>query len=201
VQYDTSLADGFLSVPQPSTGTIKGDILKFSDGDFSTRNDDCLNNSQLAATGAWSGWVRWQGGKPTETRELNGTLLLRESLGYNDQSEWEKGLDGTPSDPWCDTRNLYLADPKTGEEYTFTTSSIGGRRAVEELCRQIANIRTAHPRACPIVELNSEKMKTRFGMKSKPRFNVVNWIGLNEKPVTQKLPPASEVFNDDIPFD
>src|SRR5262245_48953245 len=77
--------------------------------------------------------------------------------------------------------NLYLVDQVTGEDYTFSTSSIGGRRAVEDLCRQIRNIRTSHPRACPVVELKTEKMKTRFGLKPKPKFQVISWVGTSER--------------------
>jgi hypothetical protein len=199
VQYDAS-TDGFLSVPQTAGGTIRGSILKFSDGEYTTRNGDCLNNFRLVAVGAWTGWVRWSGGKPAETIETTGPHPLRDELGWFDESQWESGLDGSPADPWRDTRNLYLVNQETGEEFTFSTMSFGGRRAVEDLVRQISNIRTAHPRACPIVELHSEKMKTRFGMKQKPKFSVVGWTGTGDKPVQQKLPPATEIIDDDIPF-
>jgi hypothetical protein len=49
------------------------------------------------------------------------------------------------------------------------------------------------------VELSTEKMKTQFGLKPKPKFKVVNWIGLSERRVTPKLLPATEILDDGLP--
>jgi hypothetical protein len=58
IQYDSGPKDGFLSVPQTAGGTTRGSIVKFSDGEYTARNER-LNNRQFVAVGAWTGWVRW----------------------------------------------------------------------------------------------------------------------------------------------
>jgi hypothetical protein len=75
----------------------------------------------------------------------------RESLGDLDQSKWEKGLDGLPSDPWTQQMYLPLADLETKELFTFVTSSRSGRRAVGNLLRSYDRLRKAKLGHVPIV--------------------------------------------------
>jgi hypothetical protein len=119
-----------------------------------------------------------------------------------DKSKWEIGLNGEPADPWVDSRYLYLANAHDGSEYTFVTSSAGGRKAVSDLKGQIANIRYSHPTAIPVVKLDVEKWKTRFGLKPKPLFRVVDWKragGGNETIKQIAAPTALAKFADDTP--
>ena len=122
---------------------------------------------------------------------------------------WPPGLNDEPSDPWRDTRYLRLMDPKTGADYTFTTDSYGGRRAVGDLKSQIANVRSVHPVALPIVQLTSTMMPTKFGQKPRPDFKIVDWRGFREttpprdagKPTGKIASPAkADDMDDEIPF-
>jgi len=66
VQYDEP-QDGFMSVPQSGNSAIRGSILKFSSGEYST-SSAVMNGRTLVVAGAWTGWIRWEDGKPTETK-------------------------------------------------------------------------------------------------------------------------------------
>lgn len=99
---------------------------------------------------------------------------------------------------------MYLVDPQTAEEFTFSTSSLGGREI--NLAGQIKRVRGKHPDAVPLVELGAAPMKTKFGRKSKPVLKVVDWLNMAPAVVIEqpgrRLPPpaAANDLNDDIPF-
>jgi len=84
------------------------------------------------------GWIKFMGkGNPPERKQGNlfdGFVPPdRETLGDTDESEWEVGLSGKPADPWQFQLLLPLQHVETGELYVFNTSSITGRRAVDNL--------------------------------------------------------------------
>lgn len=197
-----STGDGWSAVPSTGSSSIRGKLLKFTNGEFLI-GEEAVNGRELVAVGALTAWVRWAGGRPSEMREtLPGQPHpRREELGELDAAAWEKGLDGNPSDPWRDSRNLFLVDPATGAEFTFATSSWGGRSAIEDLARQIGNVRAAHPKAAPIVKLAVEKMKTRFGLKPKPLFEIVGWKGVDgPAQVAEPAPNLAATLDDDLPW-
>jgi hypothetical protein len=171
---------GWDAVPDRDSGMIHGRIIKFADGYYTiSESTEPANGRVLVVAGVVPAWVKWRDGKPVEHRITQSRMPHpeREDLPDLDQNDWPAGLDGQPADPWQDTRYLYLADPQTGEEFTFTTSSWGGRRAIADLRNQIANIRYANQGAIPVIRLDTDKMKTRFGLKPKPLFTVVAWRG------------------------
>jgi len=101
---------------------------------------------------------------------------------------------------------VYLVDPQTAEEFTFSTSSLGGRDCVINLAGQIKRMRGKHPDAVPLVKLGAAPMKTKFGRKSKPVLKVVDWLNTVPAVVIEQpgrrlsLPQAANDLNDDIPF-
>ena len=156
--------DGWSSVPASSSSTIRGHLVKFKQGEYLS-GEHALNDREFVAIGVLTYWTRWENGKPDKvlvTEEAQ-AHPRRELLGDLDEFKWPVDRNGEPSDVWCDSRNLYLCDPRTAEEYTFTTSSVVGRLAVSDLKRQIGTVRTAHPRAVPVVRLGVERMKTKYG--------------------------------------
>jgi hypothetical protein len=184
----TSPRDGWDTVPK-SESDILGILAKFREGEIFARDSgDVLNGLKYVVTGVLAAWLKWAGGEIVDRRvtQPGQHHPKRDELPDQDEKLWEPGLDGDPADPWKNTRYLYLVDQKTAETVTFVTDSIGGRSAVSALRDQITNMRAAHPRAMPIVQLGSEKMKTRrFGVRSKPSFRVTGWInGADEAPAT-----------------
>jgi hypothetical protein len=158
---------------------IRGTLLKFADWRWSAGKEasPVKDGTKLVAVGTLALWQRWENGKPVEiiVRQPGKRLPDRDELGHLDESQWEKGPDGEPKDPWQNTRLVYLVDPRTAEAFTFSTSSWGGRGAVTDLGDQIARMRSVYPDAVPVVELRSAEMPTKFGRKSKPVFKVVSW--------------------------
>jgi hypothetical protein len=169
--------DGWDAVPASDGGIIHGDLVRFTDGHFPiNKSSEPADGREMAVVGVVTLWIKWVGNKPDHRVTQPGQRHPdRDELGDLDPEAWQAGLDGKPKDPLEDSRYLYLVDPYTGEELTFTTASAGGRKAIADLKNQIANVRHAHPAAIPIVRLESGTWKTRFGPKPKPLFRVVGW--------------------------
>jgi len=179
-----------------SERVIKGTRLKFNDRHWTKGKEgtEVEKGTALAALSTTAALVKWANGKPIEyrMRQPGGRLPEREELGDLDECQWEVGPDGNPKDPWQNTRFVYLVDPTTAEAYTFSTSSWGGRQAVADLADQIQRMRCGRPGAVPIVELDVAPMPTKFGIKSKPFFKVIDWHGGEPRAID---PPGGEPGN------
>lgn len=195
---------GWEAVPQRE----KQARAKYSDGEWTGPGGDRINGAQYAAVGVETSWIRWEDKRPVErlVTRPGQRHPHRDELGHDDESKWERGPGGGPSDPWRDSREVKLVDPKTGAELIYSTSTFGGRDAVALLSQQIGNVRVVHPTATPIIELDSEKVSTKYGMKPQPRLTVVGWVG---RPVEEKLLEIeadeglkrySDKLDDEIPF-
>ena len=206
--------DGFSVAEKGGSNLIVGKMVKFTiDGKYKVDKADILpDNTRLVAIDVTTAWVRWDEEKPSEHRITQPGLIHPERTDLPDQDEatWQPGLNGEPADPWRDTRYLRLIDPRTGQDLTFVTDSVGGRKAVGELKSQITNVRFAHPGAVPVVQLGSTMMKTSFGLKPRPEFKVVGWRNKNNaaaqltyvsqsKAAEQKPTELEPPFNDQIP--
>jgi hypothetical protein len=172
-------SDGWDAVPETSFGLIRGRITLYNINtkDYLVDKQTVMNGRVLVVVGVVTAWVRWDDKKPREHRITAPGQRHpdRDELSHFNKELWEIGIDGKPLDPWRDTRYLYLIDPQTGEEFTFVTSIIRGHVAISELSRQIANARSAHPGAVPVVQLDSGPWQTQYGMQSRPCFTVVGW--------------------------
>jgi hypothetical protein len=214
--------DGFDNVPLDDSGFIRGELFKFKTGEFLLGNT-VLNGQHFIVTGVLVAWVEWRDNKPTyHVTEANKRHPERDEWGDLDPAEWPPGLDGDPADPFRDTRHLFLLD-RQAREYTFVTSSWGGKKAIGTLTAQIRNMRSmspAHAEARPVIELAADKFNSpKFGQIWKPLLSVVEWVSLTggklqlraEPPrLDQKPEPKSEAMSapidhkteldDDIPF-
>ena len=200
--------DGFAVQENSGASMIVGRMLKFIDGRFTVDKTETLPaNTTLVAVSAVTVWVHWENNRPVEHRvtQPGQSHPYRDDLPDQDQTRWPLGLNNEPSDPWRDTRYLHLIDPNTGADFTFISDSFGGRRAVGDLKQQIANVRSAHPAAVPLVQLASTMMKTRFGQKPRPDFKIVGWRGKQDDVAATRagkvaVIPGGDDMDDDIPF-
>jgi hypothetical protein len=94
---------------------------------------------------------------------------------FVEEETWPIGLDGKPQHPWRYTLFVYLLDAATGETFTFSSNSAGGRIGVNELTSQIKYMRNMKPGAVPIVALESRNFPTKFGKKQRPFFKIEGW--------------------------
>jgi hypothetical protein len=195
--------DGFAVEEKSGESLICGKMIKFAEGNYTIDKVETLpGDTQLIALAMATVWVHWEAGKPADHRITCAGEAHpdRNDLPDQDESLWPPGLNDQPQDPWKDTRYVHLIDPKTGSDYTFITDSIGGRRAVSELRRQIGNMRAMYPAAVPIVMFGRAEMKTRFGKKLRPDFKVVAWRNGQPQQAPQAQPPKAVDMDDDIPF-
>jgi len=178
---------------------IEGELLRWDNNQWSFGKGKMpiTNGKELAALSSKAVFKRWENGKPVEfVSEIDGHYPKRHELGYDDESKWEPGPGGEPSDPWQNSREVLLIDPHTCAVYTFCTASAGGRSAVDDLKNAVRNARRLRPGVVPLISLESQAMPTRYGMKSKPYLKVVDW-SIPGAEVTALAPPDD--LNDTIP--
>ena len=163
-----------------------GTFIKFSkDGKFIKTIDDeeipvgtemvCVYDQTQA------GFIKFIGkGNPPERRMgsiFDGFMPpKREELGDTDESLWERDLSDRPADPWQHQMMLPLQNAETGELFIFGTSSITGRRAVNNLLAYCDRMRVKEPDVYPVVKLQVSGFQhrdDRIGWVKTPAFAVV----------------------------
>src|SRR5215472_2813691 len=219
----TGWADSIEGVERPEgAGLIQGTLLKFSNtAQWVTRDEDEISSDlELIAVDVQRVVQKWQDGLPAETRILEPGEKFPDLEALNaavPQSEWVEGPDGKLRGPWQAQHILYLLDPATMDKYTFPTGTVGGRIAIGDLRDKLVWMRrTQGPNVYPVVTLSDKHMKTRFGSRPRPHFNIVKWTRLGGEggavealpaptsaPTLQPVqePSLSEEFNDSLPDD
>jgi len=125
----------------------------------------------------------------------------RSALGDGDETQWEPGLSGAPTDPWAHQTLLVLQNTETRELYTFATTSQTGRRAVGNLLKHYDRMRRVSTDELPVVRLKSggfNHRDDRIGWVSLPVFAIVG-----RAPRDRAARPDTSVaadMNDEIPF-
>jgi hypothetical protein len=128
------------------------------------------------------------------------------------QDQWEEGISGKRP-PWQLNDVVYLLSVQDATKFTFINSTVGARIAAARLLDRVDSMQMMKgPNVIPIVTLGSRPMKTAFGQKLRPHFEIVDWRDLG--PATPALPQAptpqlgkpvsestvSEKLSDGIPF-
>jgi hypothetical protein len=190
-------------------------LLKFVKGKYKAHEDEVLLGTQYVAHANQLTycWIKFVDKKVVERRHGRAVDKWvppeRQELGDTDQSKWEIGLDGKAKDPWSFQRLIPFEHMESGEVVIFTTSSIGGEIATNELCRAYAHrLKRNGSRALPIVRLASKDMPTNaFGNVPRPHFEVDGWedvpaSGDDTPPAAHgdDTLPAADEMNDAIPF-
>jgi hypothetical protein len=155
------------------------------------------------------GRIRFNGpGEPPDYRMgllYDGFIMPpRKTLGDDDPDKWEIGLDGKPADPGQHFIYLVLQRVDTGELFTYTTSSITGRRAVGNLLRHYDRMLKTHPDSYPVVRLKTggfNHRDERVGWVQVPVFAVVGRTP-KDGAAMPDIPPSPPVndMDDQIPF-
>jgi hypothetical protein len=204
--------DGF-NVQERSSSFIIGGMIKYHIHAYTLNKTEPLSlGTILAVIRIVTCWVKWWDQQPVEHRVTKSGQVhpQPDDMPDRDSKFWQLGLDsGKPTDPWKDTRYVYLIDPQTGRDFTFVTDSYGGRMAVGELKSAIRNVHIVRPGALAVIKLGTGTFKSRkFGLVPRPVFEIVEYRGgeLKEAPVqlsdqskpAEKLTLAQEL-NDEIP--
>jgi hypothetical protein len=177
-----------------SAGDLYGELLKFS-GKTGTwtagaQGIEIPLGTQLIAIvpEMLAGFVKWKDGELIEqalvpVTENYDPQALRLSLGDTDRSKWPAGDNGQPEDLWREAAYLPMKNLKTGAEYTYSTSSLGGCRAIKKLVATYAWQIRAAPEATAnhlqVVELGARAYQhpdRKRGTIYNPVLLGVDWV-------------------------
>jgi len=183
-------------------------LLKFKKGAYECDNEVVPWGTEYIAhcVGWTKAWIKFVDQKVVDRkmyRVADGRKAPdREELDDNDQSKWPAGPNGQPSDPWV-YQYLLPMENKAGDLVVFVTSSIGGKRAVADLCKSYSR-RTSRTGISeqPVIKLSGATMPTRmFGDVPRPSFEIIGWDSQKEGIRTVKAPDTlKEEMDDEIPF-
>jgi hypothetical protein len=190
--------DGF-SGSLASGRLIKGTLARWTDSTHWVDRDGLALPSPLLVVAINEVLQMWKGGKATVIPdkplpvpdELNAAIPVR---------EWEIGPDEKPRPPWQHVIVVYFVDLATGAFYTYAAPTVGAHIAYDALKESVITMRALRGTKCmPLVNLSERPMKTKFGMKVRPHFEIVGWKTPGEdgkavqaKPTPQLTGPAAE---------
>ncbi|HZZ21489.1 MAG TPA: hypothetical protein VFE60_02440 [Roseiarcus sp.] len=170
---------------------VRGMLLTWNDAQHWRDRDGLEPPERLLVTGVGTALQRWLGGKPQvivdkplpDPDDLNAAIPA---------SEWERGVDGQPRKPWAHVVIVYGVDIAVGAPYTFISATTGAHIAFDRLMDAVQGMRMLRgDNVLPVVELGERPMKTKFGDKSRPSFNIISW----KEPVSsalEELEPESQ---------
>jgi hypothetical protein len=168
-------------------------LLRFKEGKFLIREDQIgLGREYIAYPMEWCrGWVCWKDGQIVAhhmVRVVDETeRVMRADLGDLDESKW---ID--EKDPWQPQNVLPLQAVETDQYVIFTTSSVGGRIAIEELINLVGRAyKSGKQSGMPVIALATKPFHTQYGERPRPFFPVLRY---------HDLPPIKDEMNDDLPF-
>lgn len=195
-------------------------LLKFKKGVYVCDGEDVPLGSQYVAhcVGWTKCWIKFHDGKVVERRTypvITGKVppdreqldeLALDSTGAplpaDHQPGWEPGLDGRPADPWV-YQHLLPLENEQNELVLFVTSSVGGKRAVADLCKTYAR-RTSRigNSEQPVIKLSKAIMPSKkFGDVPRPDFEIVGWDTRREGIRTVNAPDTlRDEMDDEIPY-
>jgi hypothetical protein len=168
--------DGFDSTFNSRSGDInKGTLLKWTDAGGWIDRDGLTPPPGLLVLGVDTALQMWKENHPKHIRdkplpdpeELNAAIP---------KSEWEKGMDGQLRKPWSHIIVVYVVNPHTGEIYTYTSPTVGAHIAFDALREAVVTMRALRgQRVMPVINLSEKPMKTNFGMRKRPHFEIIGW--------------------------
>jgi hypothetical protein len=109
------------------------------------------------------------------------------------ESEWEMGPDGNPQRPYSVWHAVYLLNPLKATLYSYLNNTVGASIAVGRLESSLTWMRAMRGNNIfPVIQLADAPMKTRFGMKRRPHFEIVEWreLGGASAPQLEHKPQA-----------
>jgi hypothetical protein len=171
---------------------LKGTGVKWTDTEHWMGRDGRTPPSPLLVIAINEILQRWKDGKAEiinekplpDPAQLNSTIPT---------AEWEHGNDNTPRPPWAHVVVVYFVNLATGEFFTYAAATSGGHIAYDAFKEAVITMRALRgARVMPIVNLSERPMKTKFGMKRRPHFEIIAWKtpGDHSKAVPVKpMPP------------
>lgn|SRR5215472_5893138 len=185
-------------------------LLKFKKGVYYIGGDEVPMGTELVAhcIGWTRCWIKFENQQVVDRkmyRVAEGRRAPdREELDSKEPSMWPMGPNGQPSDPWVYQYLLPMENTQNGDVYIFVTSSIGGKRAIADLCKAYSRrvARTGRSEQ-PLIKLSKAVMPTRmYGDVPRPSFEIIGWTGDADAGIREVKPPDTlkAELDDEIPF-
>jgi hypothetical protein len=190
--------EGDNSTQQPQ-GLIRGNHLKFgATAQWERREGETIGpDVKLIVTDIKRAVLKWGPNKNDrpETTIIPPGEPFPDVEAMNEavpKDQWRQGPAGLQG-PYQSQQAVVLLEPRSMEEFTFTTSSIGGFICVRELVDKVKTMRRYRGPVSPIVTLGDVPMRTRFGERRRPHFNIVDWVRMEGggEPQQPALPAPS----------
>jgi hypothetical protein len=205
--------DGYNDVDDDDDRRIQGGILKFTSADLAApwkRTDGSPIAARYLAVGLCHVLQRWQNKRRLDEITERPFPSLDELNAQIPREQWELGMNG-PRPPWQHSYFVYLCEPNSMDTCTFVSYSIGGGISYSDLKKAVAlKRRLTGGAVLPLVALGVRTMKTRFGARPRPHFEIVSWHGAEDEPVRLEKPtPQAKprviaddpgALDDEIPF-
>jgi hypothetical protein len=178
-----------------SENAIQGQRVRFTNEGTWLLMDETPLTKKLVAANVRRCVTKWGlNNKPEKTRFLAPGEPIPDIKGLNEaapKSEWKDGPNGQPQGPYQAQTLVYLIDLIGLDKYTYASGTIGGGIAVRELIDKILWLRRFRGNnAYPLVQLANRFMKTKWGGRPRPHFEIMEWIILD---------PASGMIPTDDP--
>jgi hypothetical protein len=202
VREKSTVDDDFDYGPDRSK-VIRGRIIKQIDGRNTCEEAPFDSRKRLLVAGVAKVAQRFHDDAPVESifeRPDGPRVHLDELNARVPRDEWPLGFDGNPRAPWQMNHAVYFVDEVDGSSYTMINSTVGMRLAFSDLCEKIQTMRMLrNAKVLPIVTIGSVLMKTRFGQKARPSFDIVEWktLGDNNPPLLAHAPSSPDMDDDD----
>ena len=121
----------------------------------------------------------------------------RKELGETDDSQWRKGSDGKPMDPWVHIWQFpaVLIGKQGNYQVSMTGSSMGWERSVGQLFQDWKAQLPLNQGKVPVIEIGARESKTRHGDRDFPVMTIADWKSLDEFKISEapsQAAPAPE---------
>ncbi len=190
-----------------STSGKGAQILKFKKGRWTAGTAQTLipldTEMAVDVSSIRDGHVKWIDKRPVNsamTRIVAGPFTPREELDDLDESMWPVDpVSGKPRDSWARTKSVLLKDTDTWEEFTLSTSSVGGLNCIGNLVQKIRAGIAKGLTGIPIVKLESDSyMHELYDEVFTPQLPIVAWK--SEAELMGGEPDPEPGLDDEIPF-
>jgi hypothetical protein len=193
-----------------------GDRLNFNagvwkDGAAIVRPADC----EYLCIGQFVKLVNWRESGPPDVISAKPGKDLPDARELNEKvprEEWGLDLAGKPRPPWQHWRVVVLLDIVNAALFSYGNSTFGTMIAFDQLAQRVEIMRALQgAEVFAVVKLCDALMKTAFGDKRRPFFDVVGWrrfdggalrvVDQSQNALRAIAPPTlSEEARDAIPF-
>jgi hypothetical protein len=153
---------------------VGGSFLNWTDNAHWTDRDGLPPPTPLLGIAVDDLLRMWKDGRPQDitAKPLPDLETLNATI---PDAECDRGIDGQPR-KWKHAVRVYMVDPATGRTFVYTADTYGAHIAWDQLRENIIVMRGLRGTKClPLVNLGERPMKTGYGMRSRPHFEIVGW--------------------------